>query len=127
MSKQNSEYLTLVKRSIFWLMVMAVVVCATYYLQGDIYQNELKLLPASATTKQLPIYCVDTDKKQVALSFDAAWGNEDTADILATLEKYNIKVTFFMTGGWVEAYPNDVKAIYEAGHDLGNHSENHKI
>lgn len=31
-----------------------------------------------------------------------------------------------MTGGWVEAYPNDVKAIYEAGHDLGNHSENHK-
>lgn len=75
MSKQNSEYLTLVKRSIFWLMVMAVVVCATYYLQGDIYQNDFKLLPASDTTKELPIYCVDTDKKQVALSFDAAWGN----------------------------------------------------
>lgn len=54
------------------------------------------------------------------------WGNEDTADILATLKQYNIKVTFFMTGGWVEAYPDDVKAIYEAGHDLGNHSENHK-
>lgn len=31
-----------------------------------------------------------------------------------------------MTGGWVESYPDDVKAIYEAGHDLGNHSENHK-
>ena len=23
----------------------------------------------------LPIYCVETDKKQVAISFDAAWGN----------------------------------------------------
>lgn len=31
-----------------------------------------------------------------------------------------------MTGGWVESYPDDVRAIYEAGHDLGNHSENHK-
>ena len=25
--------------------------------------------------KKLPIYCVDTDKPKVALSFDAAWGN----------------------------------------------------
>ena len=31
-----------------------------------------------------------------------------------------------MTGGWVENYPDDVKAILDAGHDLGNHSENHK-
>lgn len=31
-----------------------------------------------------------------------------------------------MTGGWVEKYPEDVKAIAAAGHDLGNHSENHK-
>ncbi|MDE7333019.1 MAG: polysaccharide deacetylase family protein [Lachnospiraceae bacterium] len=28
--------------------------------------------------------------------------------------------------GWVESYPDDVKAILAAGHDLGNHSENHK-
>lgn len=25
--------------------------------------------------KELPIYCVETEKTQVALSFDAAWGN----------------------------------------------------
>ena len=31
-----------------------------------------------------------------------------------------------MTGGWVEKYPEDVKRILEAGHDLGNHSENHR-
>lgn len=56
----------------------------------------------------------------------SAWGNEDTKDILAILEKYNVKVTFFMTGGWIAHYPEDVKAIAAAGHDLGNHSENHK-
>ncbi len=76
--------------------------------------------------KELPIYCVDTEEKKVALSFDAAWGNEDTQTILDILAKYNIHVTFFMTGGWVENYPEDVKKIQAAGHDLGNHSENHK-
>ncbi len=46
--------------------------------------------------------------------------------ILEILKKHNVKVTFFMTGGWVESYPDDVKAILADGHDLGNHSENHK-
>ncbi|MDE7341546.1 MAG: polysaccharide deacetylase family protein [Lachnospiraceae bacterium] len=76
--------------------------------------------------RELPIYCVDTEEKKIALSFDAAWGNEDTAELLAILKEHDLKVTFFMTGGWVESYPEDVKAILAAGHDLGNHSENHK-
>ncbi len=76
--------------------------------------------------RELPIYCVSTDQKKVALSFDAAWGNEDTQKILDILKKKNVHVTFFVTGGWVKNYPEDVKAILAAGHDLGNHSENHK-
>lgn len=76
--------------------------------------------------RELPIYCVQTDKPQAALSFDAAWGNEDTKQIMDILAKYNVKVTFFMTGGWVSKYPDDVKYIAGQGHDLGNHSENHK-
>ena len=71
-------------------------------------------------------YSVQTDEKKVALSFDAAWGNDDTQRILDILKEHDVHVTFFMTGGWVESYPDDVKAIYEAGHDLGNHSQNHK-
>ncbi len=80
----------------------------------------------SVNGKELPIYCVETDEPKIALTFDAAWGNEDTAQILEILKKHDVKVTFFMTGGWVENYPDDVKAILAAGHDLGNHSENHK-
>lgn len=76
--------------------------------------------------RELPIYCVDTEEKKVALSFDAAWGNEDTEELLSILEAHDLHVTFFMTGEWVENYPEDVKAILAAGHDLGNHSENHK-
>ena len=68
--------------------------------------------------KELPIYCVETEKPQISISFDAAWGNEDTQTILDILAKHNVKATFFMTGGWVESYPEDVKKIYEAGHDF---------
>lgn len=80
----------------------------------------------SVNGKELPIYCVETTEPKIALTFDAAWGNEDTKKILEILKKHNVHVTFFMTGGWVESYPDDVKAILAAGHDLGNHSENHK-
>lgn len=76
--------------------------------------------------RELPIYCVETDKPQIALTFDAAWGNEDTKQIMEILRKNDVKVTFFMTGGWVGSYPEDVKMILAEGHDLGNHSENHK-
>ena len=80
----------------------------------------------SVNAKELPICCVNVEEKKVALSFDVAWGSKDTAEILKILAKNEIKVTFFMTGGWIEKYPDDVKAIAAAGHDLGNHSENHK-
>ena len=88
----------------------------------------------SIGSRKLPIYCVDlskktnldTSKKYVSISFDAAWGDEDTIKILDILDKYNIKTTFFMTGGWVDSYPDKVLEIYNRGHDLGNHSQNHK-
>ena len=91
------------------------------FVKSVCIQGVSRHLPDSITVsssvggRELPIYCVETDKKQVALSFDAAWGNEDTGRILETLKKHDVKVTFFMTGGWVESYPDDVKAILAAG------------
>ena len=49
-------------------------------------------------------YCVQTEEPKIALTFDAAWGNEDTQKIMEILKKHNIKVTFFMTGGWVDRW-----------------------
>ena len=80
----------------------------------------------SVNGKELPIYCVETAEPKVALTFDAAWGNEDTAKILEILKKHDVHVTFFLRGGGVYSYPDEVRAILAAGHDLGNHSENHK-
>lgn len=78
-----------------------------------------------APKKELPIYSVGRDDKKIAISFDAAWGNEFTDDILDTLDKYNIKSTFFLVGFWVDKYPDDVKEIVNRGHEIGNHSTKH--
>lgn len=41
-----------------------------------------KTLTTTANTKKLPIYCTQNDKKQIAISFDAAWGNKTKAHFL---------------------------------------------
>ena len=109
-----------IKSALFLLGVVAFVKCVTTFV------HQAVSVSSTINGKELPIYCVETDEKKVALSFDAAWGNEDTQKILEILAKHNVHATFFMTGGWVDSYPEDVKAILAGGHDLGNHSENHK-
>lgn len=80
---------------------------------------------AAATSRQLPIYCVQRDQKMVAISFDAAWGNEDTQQLIDIMSQYNVKATFFVVGDWVDRYPESVKALHEAGHEIMNHSNTH--
>lgn len=76
-------------------------------------------------TRKLPIYSVQTDEKRVAISFDAAWGADKTADIMAVCEEYGVKATFFLVGFWVEDYPEVAKSIAEHGFEIGLHSSTH--
>ncbi len=80
---------------------------------------------ATAATRKLPVYCVQRDGKYVSLSFDAAWGNEDTQQLIDILGKFGVSATFFVVGDWAEKYPESVKALAEAGHEVMNHSNHH--
>lgn len=84
-----------------------------------------QIVGVSATTRLLPIYSVEKDTKTIAVSFDAAWGNEDTEELIAILDAYNVKTTFFVVGEWVDKYPESVKALHDAGHEVMNHSNDH--
>ncbi len=92
-----------------------------------IYIGKAELLPASSTKRDLPIYCVQKSEndKVVALSFDAAWGNEDTGKLIEIMDKYKVKTTFFVVGGWVDKFPESVKQLSDAGHEIMNHSDTH--
>ena len=77
------------------------------------------------STRKIPVYGVETDKKVIALTFDAAWGADKTQGILDVMEQYGAKGTFFLVGYWIDKYEKETKAIAEAGFDIGNHSRNH--
>ncbi len=84
--------------------------------------------PATAVVaqkKELPIYSVERDDKVVSISFDASWGADKTIPILDILDKYDVKTTFFLVGGWVDKYPEMVQEIARRGHEIGNHSDTH--
>lgn len=87
--------------------------------------NNFDLISVFSSTKELPIYSVERQDKKIAISFDAAYGDEYTLDILDTLDKYKIKSTFFLVKFWIDKYPHQVKEIYNRGHEIGNHSATH--
>lgn len=83
------------------------------------------IVGVAASKRDLPVYCVQRDDKLIAISFDAAWGNEDTQTLIDILGQYGVKTTFFVVGSWVERYPESVRALSEAGHEVMNHSSSH--
>lgn len=75
--------------------------------------------------RSLPIYSVDRSDKVISLGINCAWGDEDVPKFLEILEKNNVKATFFVTGTFCRKFPLAVKAIYDAGHEIGSHSNTH--
>ena len=75
--------------------------------------------------RKVPIYNVQTDKKKVAITFDAAWGSDKTSKIVEICKENGIEATFFLVGFWVEANADKVKEIDAAGFDIGTHSNTH--
>lgn len=78
-----------------------------------------------AAGRKLPIYCVDRPDKKIALTFDVAWENSNTTELIEILDEFDADATFFVTGDWCDRYPEDVQMFYDAGHEIQNHSDQH--
>ena len=98
---------------------LAAVLAAVACVRG------VQAVQTSASKRLIPIYNVKTEEKKIAISFDAAWGNEETQSLIDILKQYNVKTTFFVVGAWVDKYPESVKALSDAGHEVCNHSNTH--
>ncbi len=78
-----------------------------------------------AAGKMLPIYSVDRGDNKVAITFDVAWENSNTDELIEILNEYDAEATFFVTGDWCDRYPDDVRRFHDAGHEIQNHSDQH--
>ena len=94
-------------------------------LLAFILTGSFLLVNAASSARKLPIYSVKTEKKVVCLTFDGAWGNSDIPLIMQALKKDDIPATFFFTGGFADKFPDDIKKLSDAGHEIGNHSDSH--
>lgn len=108
--------------SLFFCIILFLVI-------GIKVKSNIKLVNDINIIKKEPIYKIDTEKKEVFLTFDINWAEKDnTYKILELLEKHDVKATFFIMGKWIK-YPDGnlpkLKAIVEKGHDIGNHSYVH--
>ena len=85
----------------------------------------LSSIDTKAAGTKLPIYCVGRNDNKISLTFDCAWANSNTDQLIAILAQENVKATFFVTGEFCDKYPEDIKKLYEAGHEIQNHSDAH--
>ncbi|MVB11317.1 Polysaccharide deacetylase [Caprobacter fermentans] len=106
--------------------ILTVLFCAlAVVVAAAVGVRSVQAVQASSAKRLLPIYNVKTEEKKIAISFDAAWGNEETQTLIDILKQYNVKTTFFVVGAWVDKYPDSVKALAAAGHEVCNHSDTH--
>ena len=78
-----------------------------------------------AQQRQLPIYRVERNDNKVAVTFDVAWENSNTDELIEILDEYGATATFFITGDWCDRCAEDVKKFADAGHEIENHSDKH--
>ncbi|MFD9719060.1 polysaccharide deacetylase family protein [Streptomyces sp. NPDC059076] len=65
------------------------------------------------------------DRKEVALTFDDGPDPVFTRQVLEILDRYQVRATFFCVGLHINALPDEVRRITDAGHSLGNHTWSH--
>lgn len=71
------------------------------------------------------IWQMDADEKKLFLTFDDGPTPKITEWVLKQLEQYEAKASFFLIGDKVRKYPEIVHQLIDAGHSLGNHTQNH--
>ena len=105
--------------------LVAFSTVAVLFTMSIFVNNKQTLEVSSNTNEKLPIYNVQTEENAVSLTMNCAWNADDIDSILDTLNKCNVKITFFIVGDWADKYPEAVKKISENGHEIGNHSNTH--
>jgi len=116
------KFVFMKKKEILAFCLIAVVIVVLFISVGA---NSSAQVYFGSAPRLVPIYNVDTNEKKVAISFDSAWGADKTLKIIEILKQYNVNATFFLVGFWAEEYPDMVKALDEAGIEIGTHSNTH--
>ena len=108
------------KKSVVVISVLTVVLIVLSLVLGFSHAS------ATAKPRKTPIYCVKTEEKKVAISFDACWGADKTLEILSMLTHYDVVANYFCVSSWAEKYSDKLKILSDSGRvEIGTHSKTH--
>lgn len=105
----------------FPIVVLLLSLFWYFWQKRKLLQQEMIALQADDRL----LYASNTRLPQIALTFDDGPYPPHTSEILAILQKYGVKATFFCIGQSIVAHPDIVKEAYAAGHLIANHSWSH--
>lgn len=113
------------------LKEMAFILVAFVFLMAMVLTNRSittpsDSLPAGGQSQPLAISKVATDQKQIALTFDVAWGDEELPLILKALKKEDIRANFFVAGDWAIHHTSLIKKMEKENYVIGSHGYRHK-
>ncbi|HAT6239419.1 TPA: polysaccharide deacetylase [Clostridioides difficile] len=131
-----------INRKKLYLLLSAIVVCLAFIVVGvrvsslNMKENEISRnakLSSSTITDIVSNTSIEVSKGPSKSSGKIAYITIDdgpskfTDQMIKTLNKYNVKATFFMIDGNMKEYPQQVKNIIKNGNTAGFHSVSHDI
>lgn len=110
------------KKKLFFIFSVVLIITMFFSVIVPLCMKASSVLNS---LKKVPVYNVETNEKKIALTINCAWEDDDTDAFLQTLEKYNVKATFFVVGEFAQRCENAVLRISKKGHEIGTHSDTH--
>lgn len=116
--------IVIINKKIVKFVIIAIIVTLVV---GFIFLRRTKTKVVNnyniATLK--PIDRGNENSKYIAFACNIDWGNEVLLDMLETLNKEKVKITFFVTGRWAKEFPDLMQQIVDSGHEIGSHGYQH--
>ncbi len=122
--------------NIFFIVLLAVIVGAHVQYGLPVYIYPLLFIAWSlivfwgcyniGSNFFIKIVCkANTEKKEIAISFDDGPAENCTWEILKILNTENVRATFFCIGNRIAGNESILKYIHAEGHIISNHSYSH--
>jgi len=98
-----------------------IVVIAAFFSASILYLGNLQQLVFLTKEGPMAIYKGEKAGKNVSLTFDISWGDEQAEKVLDVLKNEGVKnTTFFISASWAERHPQIVERIIKEGHEIGS-------
>ncbi|MDF2521568.1 MAG: polysaccharide deacetylase [Clostridia bacterium] len=114
----KTRIIILSRKKLILTLILVLLIAAFLLTLNEISVNTMNYYD--------PIYKGEADEKEVAFACNVVWGNEYLPDMLRIFKENDIEITFFIGGEWADKYPDELKTIFNEGHELGNHGYGHK-